>query len=162
MKHRRLWTAGFAVTVVVVALALYIMFTYQVALTLPKFTIETILIMIVFSFPASYTSRWIADYMMKQSTHIGDVFKESVIGVGVHWIIYFPELMIYNYVVFGEWMEFPSLQAIQNMIPSVGILYSLNFMFIFPLIVLPLLRKMKNKGKWYEETNLSKNMEVKQ
>jgi len=148
VKHRKAWTIGFILTMLIVAIALYVLFTYRIELALPEFTVETMLILIVFSLPASFASRWVADYSLKQSTQIGDVFKETIIGTVVYWFIYFPMLLIYNYVVFGRLMSFPSLEQLKQ----VTGLCILSTAFIPPLLV-----KFKRK-KWFEETKLE-NME---
>jgi len=162
MKQRQLWTIGLVLTIILVAVFYYIIFTYKVAFALPKFTVETILIMVAFSFPPSYIGRMTADYVLKQSTHVGDVFKETTVGVAIHWLIYLPELFLYNYVVFGEIMEFPSFSVIRDMIPTGNFFAFIPFMIAYPILVEPgiikFLHKHFKKKQWYEETNL-KNME---
>jgi len=148
MNKKTYWTIGFIISLVVVIFSMYYMFIYRVQLTLPKFTFEAILVMLVFSFPCSYFGRWCADFLMKQSTHIGDVFKETVIGTAIHWIMYLPLLMIYNYIVFGELMEFPSLQAVKDMIPSGNYIFLLPALIVYypPIVqryaIIPILKKI--------------------
>ena len=150
MKHRKAWSIGFTITMIIVALAMYALYTYRVNLVLPEFTLEVMLILAVFSFPASYIGRWVANYAMKQSTNVGDVFKETVIGITVHWCVYLPTLMTYNYVVFGRIMSFPSLEQLKQ-ISGLCVLST--------ILIPPLLVKFKHKKKWFEETKL-KDMEA--
>ena len=157
VRQRKKWTIGFAVTIIIVAIALYYMSTQKLELSLPEFTVETILIMAVFSFPASYTGRWTADHVMNQSIHIGDVFKETVVGVSVHWSIYLPMLMIYNYVVFGRLLSIPSIHLSINPFGfTIPIL-----LFVSQAIVYPILYKMeKKKDKWYSNVKVENMEEV--
>lgn len=150
--HRKYWTISFAVSMIIIAIAIYYMFTQKLELKLPEFTVETILIMVVFSFPASYVGRWVADYAMKQSTHIGEVFKETIIGTTVHWCIYLPMLMAYNYVVFGRLLSFPSFTQL-NINPFAFTLPAL--LFVNQAMIYPILFKIqKKKAKWYSGTKL--------
>ena len=108
---RKLWTVGFAITVLVVAFLFYYIYSMKIEVELPEFTIQTLLIMLAFSFPASYTSTWIADWHMSQSTDLIDVFRETVVRVVMHWTFYLPLLLVYNYVVFGRIMNLPFLHT---------------------------------------------------
>ena len=169
LKVRTIWAIGAVLTFAIVIIALFFIYTYKVEFNAPKFTFMTLAIMAVFSFPPSYISRMIADNVMNQSTHIGDVMKECTVGVIIHWSIYIPEFIVYNYLVFGELMEFPSLSAIEGIMPNMfqGYIFPLTFLIVYPFIaekymVLPLMRKILVKikrKKWFEQTNL-KNIEV--
>jgi len=106
MKKRNIWVTIMVVVFLGVAFGYCYLYTQKVVLQeiLPQMEPIYIIIYVTFGFPASYTSTIVANWWERQPTDLIITFRETLKRTLVFYLVFIPIIMMYNYLIFGQFL----------------------------------------------------------